>query len=136
MEMKTTLAAGMAVIALALGLAPVWADEERLERDPDAVQVARAWFNSLVEGETAVTLALSSVPFDFDGHWSIESMTDLKNRYDEVIASKGRRDIDLTSIEIESSSEGKAVVLIWVEDEKVRVEVESGDVFRVVGFSD
>jgi hypothetical protein len=107
-----------------------------VEREKDATQVARAWFHSLMRGETAVTTSLSAVPFDFDRKEEVKTLPDLKARYDGIVGDKGKRDLKETSARIESSSPEKVVVVLMIEDEGVAVTVKPGEAFRVVGFSD
>lgn len=108
----------------------------KVERDRDAAQVAKAWFVSLIQGETAVTTSLSAVPFSFDKKQVVKTLTDLKKLYEQIVRKKGKRDIKPTSIKIQSTDDNKVEVVLMVGDESVVVEVDPGEVYRVVGFWD
>ena len=109
-----------------------------VERDDSAMQVARVWFTSLMQGETAVTTSLSGVPFNFDGQQQVKTHSELKQLYDQILAKKGKRDLKPTSIRIKSSSPEKVEVILMIEDddEGINVLVTPGEAFRVVGFVD
>ena len=110
----------------------------QVEREQNAGQVAKAWFTSLMQGETAVTTSLSAVPFSFDEKRRIETLPDLKKLYDQVVENKGKRDLKVESVRVESSSPEKVVVILMVkgDDEAIAVTVKPGEAFRVVGFRD
>lgn len=110
--------------------------ESKDERDGNAIQVAAAWFNSLMQGETAVTTTLSAVPFSFDKKKEIRTYSELKRRYDQVVESKGKRDLKPTSVKIESSSADRVEVVLMIGDERVSVVVKPAETYRVVGFWD
>jgi len=52
------------------------------------------------------------------------------------VANKGKRDLKLTSVKIESSSPEKVEVVLMIEDEGIVVVIKPGEAFRVVGFAD
>lgn len=112
-----------------------WAGQED-ERDTNAMQVAKAWFTSLMQGETAVTTSLSAVPFAFDKTQEVKTLSDLKQLYDQVVAKKGKRDLKPTSVKIQSSSPEKVEVVLMIGDEGIVIEVKPGEAFRVIGFRD
>ena len=122
----------LATMALAV---PSHAD---VDQDDGAAQVAKAWFTSLMQGETEVTTALSGVPFSLDGKHEIATLGELKKIYDGVVEKKGKRNLKIASTKMESSSPNKVIVLITIEgdDETVSVFVKPGDAFRVIGFTD
>jgi hypothetical protein len=74
------------LVATVLSAAPYYT---KVERDRDATQVAKAWFLSLVQGETAVTTSLSGVPFSFDKKQEVKTLPELKKLYDQIVAKKG-----------------------------------------------
>ncbi len=123
-------------VGLLVALAQAAPPKDAAERDENATQVAKAWFTSLMQGETAVTTSLSAVPFAFDKKQEVESLSDLKKLYDQVVAKKGKRDLSPASVKIESSSPEKVVVILMIEDEGIAVSVRPGEAFRVVGFWD
>jgi len=123
-------------LGLLFALAQAAPPEERAARNEDATQVAKAWFTSLMSGETAVTTALSAVPFSFDGKEEVTSLVDLKERYDRIVSGKGKRDLKPTSVKIRSSSPDEVEVVLMIEDEGIVVSVKPGDAFRVMGFRD
>ena len=122
----------------------VAAAHTNVQRDTDAEQVARAWFTSLMQGQTAVTTSLSEVPFDFDREQEIKEHSDLKRLFDQFVEQKGKRDLKPSSIQIKSSSTERVEVVLTIADvenegfpmERFLVTVKPGDAFRVVGFSD
>jgi len=125
--------------SVALLAAVAWAGpgyNTKVERDKDATQVAKAWFTSLMQGDTAITTSLSAVPFSFDRKQEVKRYSDLKKLFDQIVEKKGKRDIKPTSVKIESSSNEKVEVFLMIEDEGVVVAVKPGEVFRVVGFWD
>ena len=114
-------------------------------REEKAMQVASAWANSLFSGETAVTTALSDVPFAMDRKQTIESIVKLEELFESVVASKGKRDIRVSEVTVlQASSEilhnvfpaSYIVVQLMVEGEGLHLCVKPGDTFRVVGLSD
>jgi hypothetical protein len=139
MKRSLMLAVACANVVLAsAGLAALGADagEDVSRRNEDARQVAEAWFTSLMTGRTAVTTSLSAVPFSFDRKQTVESLTDLRNLYDQIVAKQGKRDLKPTAVKIESSSSKNVEVVVMIEDEGVVVSVKPGEAFRVVGFWD
>ena len=124
--------------SVALLAAVAWAGPgyTKVERDKDATQVAKAWFTSLMQGDTAITTSLSAVPFSFDRKQEVKRYSDLKKLFDQIVEKKDKRDIKPTSVKIESSSNEKVEVVLMIEDEGVVVAVKPGEVFRVVGFWD
>ena len=107
-------------------------------RDDGAVQVAKAWFTSLMQGETDVTTALSVVPFSLDGKREIATLAELKKIYDGVVEKKGKRNLKVASTKVNLSTPEKVTVLITIEgdDETISVFVKPGDACRVIGFRD
>ncbi len=125
-----------AVIAVsAVGSVPNSMDDQA-EPDGNATQIAKAWFRSLMAGETVVTTSLSDVPFSFDRKKEIKTHTDLKERFDRVVAQKGKRNLKPTSVRITASAPEQVEVILMIEDEGIVVVVKPGEAFRVVGFSD
>jgi len=125
-----------AVVVFSAAVARADPEETRAERESNASQVAKAWFTSLMQGETAVTTSLSDVPFAFDRKQEVKTLTDLKRLYDQVVAKKGKRELKPTSVKIESSSPEKVEVVLMIEDEGIVVVIKPGEAFRVVGFMD
>ena len=133
--------AGYIMIAVA-------ADQPNLSsaaRPDKAKQVAATWFESLMCGDTAVTTALSDVPFALDRKRVIESLSELEKIYEQVVSGKGIRYMRVTDIKIhEDKAEilddtfpfDRIIVHMKVGNEHVAVCVKPGDAFRVVGFSD
>jgi len=117
------------------------ADAKRAEK---AMQVAKAWFESLMRGETAVTTSLSAVPFAWDRVKVIESLGELESMYEAVVAEKGKRAIKPTAVKVatdEKKADGakpvdRIVVHVMIGDEAIAVCVRPGDAYKVVGFSD
>jgi len=133
---RSVVAGAACALALAVGLAQAAPPPDEQERNENATQVAKAWFVSLMQGETAVTTALSAVPFAFDAKHEVRSLQDLKTLYDQVVAKKGKRDLKPTATKIKSSSPESVEVVLMIEDEGIAVHVKPGDAFRVVGFRD
>ena len=106
------------------------------EHDQKAKEVASAWFVSLMKGETELAISLSAVPFNFGNELEVHSTTELKNVYDGVVAKKGIREIKPTSAKIESTSNSRIEVVLFIGDEKVYVTIQPGDNFLVVGFTE
>ncbi len=108
------------------------------ERNNNATQIAKAWFTSLTEGETAVTTSLSSIPFDLDGKKVVATIPELKKIYQQVIEKKGKRSVKITSVKVESSTPDKVVLVLTIkdDDEAIRVFVKPSEAFKVVGFKD
>ncbi|PQJ29490.1 hypothetical protein [Rubritalea profundi] len=111
-------------------------DDAKIARDVDSVQVAKAWFISLMQGDTAVTASLSEAPFNLDGKHEIATMGELKKIYDSVVEKKGKRNLKVGSAKVSLSTPEKVTVLITIEgdDETISVFVKPGDAFRVIGF--
>jgi hypothetical protein len=127
------LLAATAVHATVALAAPGYA---KVERDRDATQVAKAWFTSLIQGETAVTTSLSVTPFLFDNKQEVKTLTNLKRLYDQIVKDKGKRNVKPTSVKIQSSSDKKVEIVLMIEDEGIVVIVKPGEAYRVVGFRD
>ena len=91
--MKMTKAVG--VVCMMIGAAAMLcvaaepAKQSDPKRESKAKQVASAWFESLMRGDTAVTTALSDVPFAMDRKQTVESISELEKMLDEVVAKKG-----------------------------------------------
>ena len=123
------------VIFARLLIAPAAAaDATRIDRDQSASQVAEAWFNSLIRGNTAVTTSLSDVPFSFDREKEIDKLDELQRNFDAFVADKGGRDLKPSAIEIKSSSPDRVEIVLKIGDEGIVVFVRPGDAFKVVGF--
>jgi hypothetical protein len=112
------------------------ADDAKDVRDRNASEVAKAWFISLMQGNTAVTTSLSEVPFALDRKQEIKTLSELKIIYDKLVTDKGKRNLIPSSIEIKSSSPEKVEVVLKIEDEAVVVFVRPGDAYRIIGFWD
>jgi len=121
------------------------ATEHEQRREAKAKQVAAAWFDSLMRGDTAVTTSLSDVPFAWDGKQIIESIGELERLFESVVADKGKRNIRATGIKVvtePNETEMKSfpvdcvVVDISIDDEDVSTCISPGDTFKVVGFRD
>ena len=119
--------------------------QESSAREGKAKQVASAWANSLFSGETAVTTALSDVPFAVDRKQTIESIVELEALFESVVESKGKREIKVAGVTVlEASSEilhdvfpaSYIVVQCEIAGEGIYLCVKPGDTYRVVGFSD
>jgi len=82
-------------VAVAATATTVWSAGETstAQRDENAKRVAKVWFVSLMQGDTAATTSLSAVPFLFDGTRKITTHTELKKRYDRVVEEKGKRNL-------------------------------------------
>ena len=99
--------------------------------------MAKAWFISLMQGDSAVTTSLSAVPFAFDRKQEVNALPELKALYDKIVAEKGVREARLTAVKIASSSpERVEVVIMLANEEKIAISVKPGEAFQVVGFSD
>ena len=145
--MKRSKSMALSVIAvLVLAITVCTAGEKAsATREAKAKQVASAWFQSLMRGDTAVTTALSGVPFAMDRKQTIESISELEKMLESVVEKKGKRDIKPTAIKIaEDQKEIQKqafpadfiVVLLMIDDEGVALCVKPGDTFKVVGLSD
>lgn len=126
------LAASLGLVTATVGAAP----DGKAERNNHAIQVAKAWFISLMQGETAVTTSLSAVPFSFDGKHDIKTLAELKTFYDQVVEKKGKRDLKPGAVEVKSSSPETVVVSLAIDDEGIAITVKPGEACRVVGFRD
>jgi len=120
------------------GVACAAPDDAKTIRDDASIQVAKAWFTSLMRGETAVTTALSDTPFNFDGKNEIATIAALKTLYDQVVEKKGKRNPKIVSAKVDLSTPEKVTVSITIEgdDETISVVVKPGEAFRVIGFAD
>ncbi|MFK7909699.1 MAG: hypothetical protein AB8F34_03770 [Akkermansiaceae bacterium] len=138
--MKSTLSYLLAPLfaILIVGMASAAPDDAKTVRDASSVQVAKAWFVSLMQGDTAVTASLSETPFSLDGKHEIANMGELKKIYDQVVDKKGKRNLKVVSTKVNLSTPEKVTVLITVEgdEETISVFVKPGDAFRVIGFKD
>lgn len=123
-------------LGLLLAIANPASTDDRVKRNNEATQIAKAWFTSFLSGETAVTTALSGVPFSFDKEQVVKSLPELKALYDEIVSTKGKRDLRPTSVTIKSSSPQTVEVLFMIENESIVVSVKPGQTLRVMGFSD
>jgi nucleotide-binding universal stress UspA family protein len=143
--MKAVLAVICACVVV-LG-APVFGQDKDAvdtKRAEKAKQVAKAWFESLVRGETAVTTSLSAVPFALDRVKVIESIKELDALYESIVAKKGKREIKVTAVKVaadEKKADGakptdRIIVHVMIGDEAIVVCVRPGDAYKVVGFSD
>ena len=116
----------------------------KAERDENAKQVAKTWVVSWLQGETAVTTSLSAVPFSLDGKRNIETISELKAVYDELVKKNGKMKLKPKSIEIAESSMESVVVRITIpdddeggnDDETINITVKPGHASYVVGFVD
>lgn len=115
------------------------------KRQAKARQVAAAWFDSLMRGDTAVTAALSDVPFAMDRKQTIESIVELEKILESVVEKKGKRNIKPTAIKVAADEKGiqknafpadYIIVHLVIDDDNVAICVRPGDTFRVVGLSD
>ncbi|MFK7852333.1 MAG: hypothetical protein AB8D78_15255 [Akkermansiaceae bacterium] len=120
------------------GVAFAAPDDAKTIRDDASAQVAKAWFISLMQGDTAVTTALSEAPFVMDGKHEIATITELKKLYDRVVEKKGKRNLKITSTKVTLSTPEKVTVSIAIEgdDETISVVVKPGEAFRVIAFTD
>lgn len=114
-------------------------------RQDKAKQIASAFFNSLMRGDTAVTTALSDVPFAWDRKQTIESIVKLEELFESIVNKKGKRDIkataanvvtDQTEIQQKVFPADYIIVKVMIGDEGIDLCVKPGDTFKVVGFSD
>lgn len=121
------------------------AKENEPKRQAKARQIASAWFDSLMRGDTAVTTALSDVPFAWDRKQTIESIVKLEELLESIVKNKGKRNIKPTAIKVVADQKeiqknafpaDYIIVKIMIDDEGVSLCVKSGDAFKVVGFSD
>ncbi len=136
----TLLLVGLAVSSFAQA-----ADEERVKRAEKAKQIAVAYFDALIQGNTAVSTSLSAVPFAWDGKETIESLPELEKGYEAIVADKGKRQIKATKVEIAAGKreiaddvfpDDRIVVRVWIDDEAIAICVRPGDAYKVVGFRD
>ncbi len=120
------------------GMVSAAPDEEKAARDDASVQVAKAWFLSLMQGTTAVTTSLSEVPFNLDGKKEIATINELNQIYDQIVKKKGKRNLKVASTKVGLSTPEKVTVSITIEgdDETISVAVKPGEAFRVIGFTD
>ena len=121
------------------------AEQSDAKRESKAKQVASAWFESLMRGDTAVTAALSDVPFAMDRKQTVESIGELEKMLEEIAAKKGKRDIKPAAIKIATDEKeiknsafpsDHIIVHLLIGDETVALCVKPGDTFKVIGFSD
>jgi len=144
--MRTTSAMIFAAAVLANGGGVCMAEAQGdVRRQEKAKQVAATWFDSLMRGDTAVTTALSDVPFAMDRRHTVESIVELEKMLESVAAKKGKRDIKPTEIKVVVDEKGiqknafpadYIIVHLVIDDEGVALCVRPGDTFRVVGLSD
>lgn len=132
-------------VVAVFGFAAETAKDNGPKRQDKAKQIASAFFNSLMRGDTAVTTALSDVPFAFDRQKTIESIVKLEEMFESIAGKKVKRDIKATSVtvltdqtEIQKQAFPADYILVKVmlDDEGVLLCVKPGDTFKVVGFSD
>jgi hypothetical protein len=137
-EMRKIIQCAALTVAVVLASVTVWAgpSDANVERDRDATQVAKAWFTSLMQGESAVTTSLSAVPFSFDRKQEVKTLPELTTLYKQVADKNGKRDLKVSSVKIATSSPEKVEVVLMIEDEGIAVTIKPGEAFRVVGFSD
>jgi len=131
---------------LMLGVAVCTADDQvDAKRQAKAKQVAAAWFASLMRGDTAVTTALSDVPFAMDRKQTIESIVELEKMLESVVADKGKRVLKPTAIKAVTDEKeihknvfpaDYVIVHLMIDDERVALCVKPGDTFKVVGLHD
>jgi hypothetical protein len=124
------------VCGLLLGLAQAAAPEADAPRDAAAQEVAEAWFNAWMSGRTAVAASLSAVPFSFDKTQEVKTLAELKKLFDQIVESKGKRDLKPTSVKVASSTAENVEVVFQLDKGAVSVSVKPGEAFRVVGFKD
>lgn len=147
--MMMTKAVGVVCVMLGVAAMLCVAAEPAKQGDPKreskAKQVASAWFESLMRGDTAVTTALSDVPFAMDRKQTIESISELEKMLEAVVAKKGKRDIKPTTSKIGSDEKeiksdafpsDHIIVHLMIGDEGVTLCVKPGDTFKVIGLSD
>lgn len=140
---------GIALFAIFVGTLPLFAEKPLKEYKPNnedkAMQIAPVWFDSLMKGNTAVTMAVSDIPFSWDGKEAIESMSKLEEFFELVVNEKGKRDFGITDVKIATGlSENEMsevpkdciVVLVIIGNEDIALFVKPGVVFKVVGFRD
>jgi hypothetical protein len=120
------------------GVAFAAPDDAKTIRDDASAQVAKAWFISLMQGDTAVTASLSEAPFSFDSKQEIATITELKKLYDQVVEKKGKRNLKVASTKVILSTPEKVTVSITIEgdEETISVDVKPGEAFRVIAFRD
>lgn len=114
-------------------------------RAAKASQIAKAWVESLLNGQTVVTTALSDIPFAWDRKETIESLGALEMRLQAVTAQKGARDVRVAKVEVtrdeksiptDAAPKDLIIAKAWIGDEAIEVAIKPGDAYRVVGFSD
>ena len=130
---SVVLAVSVVLVAATVRAAP---DDTQVDRDKNATQVAKAWFTSLMQGETAVTTSLSATPFSFDRKQEVTTLLELKKLYDQIVNKKGKRDLKPTSVKVMTSSPDRVEVVLMIGNEGIAVTVKPGEAFRVIGFSD
>ena len=138
--MKSTLSCLLAPLFAILigGMASAAPDDAKTVRDDASAQIAKTWFISLMQGDTAVAASLSETPFSLDGKHEIATMKELKKIYDQIVEKKGKRNLKIVSTKVSLSTPEKVTVSLTIEgdDETISVFVKPGDAFRVIGFTD
>jgi hypothetical protein len=120
------------------GVAFAAPDDAQAIRDDASAQVAKAWYISLMQGDTAVTASLSEAPFSLDSKHEIATIEELKKLCDQVVEERGKRNLKVASAKVSLSTPEKVTVSITIEgdDETILVDVKPGVAFRVIGFRD
>jgi hypothetical protein len=141
---KATVPSVLTMLTLVVATCPAQ-EQAKDTREAKAKQVASAWFQSLMRGDTAVTTALSDVPFAMDRKQTIESIGELEKMLESVVKEKGKREIKPSAIKIaedqieiqkQAFPANFIIVHIMIDDEGVALCVKPGDTFKVVGLSD
>lgn len=139
-QMKSTLLCLItALVALIItSISSAAADDAKNIRDDASTQVAKAWFISFANGDTAVTTALSEVPFNFGGIIEVKKIPVLKMMYDDVLRRKKKLNLKIAAAKVTESTPEKVTVSITVEgdDKTISIFVKPGETFRVIGFTE
>lgn len=136
----------LAVITVTAGPATSRASDTGREQVPshvDAANVASAWLEALIGGKAHDALALSSLPFAWDGRDEVFSEHELARRYAEAVERLGQWDLPTPTAPVPSDSERAwrvcghhAAYAIHIGDALIEVCVSRALTPRVVGFSD
>ena len=115
--------------------------ERRTGRD-----CATAYFEALIQADTARANALVAVPFSYDRRGIFKSKEELEKKHQAIAASKGKRKVPEYTVSIPKSAPelDRAVfpeyevfrITIAGDDEHIDIYVTKGAAPKVIGFSD
>ena len=144
--MKTVVLLLLALVPVASSSVPNAPQDGNIRLDK-AKQIATEWLDSSFRGDTAVTTALSDVPFAFDRKRTIETISEVEEFLESMVQSKGERELNVLDVSIitdENEILNKAFpanyIVVFIQLDKggdgVKLCVKPGDTFKVVGLSD